>query len=162
MLSGKPASDVSDMIVWHLIGSTLVAWSLIILYSQILFNIIRKLYQWSGILYMVGIILSLTYHCVAAAWLSFNDCNDTSLYGLAMYNTVYFFVYCAVMLAITLALFFRALSVLSQCDPLSSHPPFESRAVSYHHEATFVLHFHLTVLELFPSLLPYFYYDRIT
>lgn len=107
ILAGKSQDDVSDMIEWHLIGSTIVAWTMIILYSNILFIICPYVYKWSGIAYVVAMILSLAFHCVAAVWLSSNKCDDTSLYGMAMFNTVFFFIYLLFMTVFILVLFLK-------------------------------------------------------
>lgn len=73
VLAGKSQDDVSDMIEWHLIGSTIVAWTLIVLYTQILFIVIPQVYKWSGVVYAVVFVLCLAFHCVAPVWIANNE-----------------------------------------------------------------------------------------
>lgn len=48
---GKDPDDVSDLLKWHLISSTIAAWVLIVCYSLILFNVAPTFYQFFGVIY---------------------------------------------------------------------------------------------------------------
>lgn len=85
-------------------------WVLIILYFQILFAFIKYIYRYSGIIYCTAWLGTLIYNSVAASWLASDKCTSTEYYGLAMFNTIFYFVVgFFFMLTVTLVLFIRAL-----------------------------------------------------
>jgi hypothetical protein len=102
--------DDDDNIKEQLLGSTIVAWILIVLYGQILFSCVHKVYPYSGVIYLVTMLGCLGFHITGIVWIAQNDCTSEHLYGLALFNAIWFFIYFAVMLTAVLILFFSALS----------------------------------------------------
>lgn len=109
--AGGSSSDVPNMLKAHIIGSTTCLWALIIVYFQILFMLIKPLYRVSGILYFLVLLGSMIFHSVAAKWLDDNQCTDTKIYGLAMFNTIFFFILFGVIMTGASVLFIRGLAI---------------------------------------------------
>ena len=113
------------MIKGHIIGSTTFMWALILLYFQLLFAFIKYIYKWSSYIFCVIWFGSLIFNWVAASWVAMNTCTSTELYGLALFNTIfYFIVQFLFMLTVTLVLFIRAL-ILTRSS-VTPHKPKEA------------------------------------
>jgi len=114
VISGDDPNDVSDMLEWNLIGSSIVAWTHVIVYSQILFSMITSLYKYTGLIYVIVMVGSLAFHIVAAVWLSNDKCDGTSYYKMGIVNAVYFFTFFILMFTLILILFLRGIIIYSR------------------------------------------------
>lgn len=104
-LGHSPNNDIKEM----LLGSTILAWILVVFYSQILFDLVRWLYKLSGIIYILWMLGGFGFHITGSVWIDENDWTDTHLYKMAVANNVWFYVYFVVMLAIVAIIFFQNL-----------------------------------------------------
>lgn len=88
ILSGKSQDDVSDMLEWHLWGSAICGYIIVIVYSLMLFTVIKPLYKFTGLIFIVTLILVLAFNSVSTSWLASNECDDTSYYRMAITNNI--------------------------------------------------------------------------
>lgn len=105
----KNEGDVYDHMKDHLVGSTIVAWVLIIIYGQILFILPKFSYFIAGVLYLIAMLGGFGFHIAGIVWLAGNDCTDTHLYGMAVYNTVLFYLYFVIMITVLLTLVLKGI-----------------------------------------------------
>lgn len=116
VLAGKDKDDVSDMLKWHLQGSGICCFVIVIIYGQMLFSVVRSLYKFTGPVFLFVLILTLIYNSVSTSWLSSNECTDTAYYRLAMTNNI--IIYFCVFLSLIASIIF---CLIGLCTGTSGH-----------------------------------------
>lgn len=103
--SGGNSDDVSDMLKTHLYVSGIFWFTLVVIYGQMLFGAIQILYKYTGLAFVVTLVLILAFNSWTVSWVFNDDCTDTTYYSLAIASNFIIYGLVALMLIGILILF---------------------------------------------------------
>jgi len=114
LVAGKDPDEVSDMLQWHLRGSAIWCFVIVILYGQIMFSVIRVLYKYTGAVVIMFLVFILAFNSVSVAWVSSNACDKTDYYAMAITNNT--IIYILVLLTLIFSLILTSIGLCSGAD----------------------------------------------
>ena len=109
IISSKDPDDVSDNLEWHLYGSAICCFALVLTYGMWIFQAPNFLKLYHGVIYCVTLFLAFVFNWVSIVWFAQNDWDKTTVYTMAIINNVTMLV---LIIASTIVIFIFFLKVV--------------------------------------------------